>query len=582
MNSNSDRKTERLEKILKIQTIRRQLGRKPDPIHGMMEEFAASGLDCSDAVAERELQYWQGELIAQQLRPPVVTVPPLPADGQYVVIGNEVTTGRPVCVPLYGLCCGMIGIGTNGSGKTVLLATIIHGVPETVSIYAPDSKREICRILKKSRRKWLYVRPCERYVNILDCPTKDPHAYYLALLSMLAHLMELEDATWPEIASILAGIRQAVPAGSPMIALSELPNLLEKIGQQRKKGKFLTAAAKFRLLSMSYGDAARTRRGIDLTVRYSAVGMDYSGQAHMIRHVTDSEVLFRHIQKRAISGHGSPLKLLFVSDEGLDFFSKAFTTQPGSGRISIQDILTAQGRSYGIGRVTGIQWLNQADDSVIANSNTVIILRLPDYADARKACRAVGLPEEMASEIQNLTPGEGYWKSDLTQTALRIRIPFCDLGAYPSDTELSTLMEPEIRFMRENAILAPALAPGEASDINYSELLGSSPEPIVVSTVAPVSAAPVPPAPVTPIRLIADWAAFLAGVEANPDVNTSGLYSALKLSGYRGTKIKTELLDAGLIIVERVITTGRPAERIRITSNGKQSLEDFKRHEKGT
>lgn len=122
---------------------------------------------------------------------------------------------------------------------------------------------------------------------------------------------------------------------------------------------------------------------------------------------------------------------------------------------------------------------------------------------------------------------------------------------------------------------------GKFTDIDYSVLLGYSAAPVVVESVVPPVKEQLAPEAVKPLSLVADWAAFLAGVEANPDISTSGLYSVLRLSGYRGNKLKSELLNAGLIAVERIKTAGRPSDRITMTKLGQLSLEDFKRHESG-
>lgn len=582
MNRN-DNNMERTEKILRLRKLSQVTGNHTDPVMKMLEEFGGTGLRCADQALDMGINLCERQLAKSLLAGNPVVIPPPPQNTGHIIIGNEAESGQIVWLPLYSFCRGMVMIGTNGSGKTIALACIIFGLPATVRIYAPDSKHEIVRIFRKTARKWLYVKPDQRYANILDCPTDNPNAYYLGLLSLIAPLMELDDQTWPDIAKILNDIRVALPKSAPMPAIVELPALLENIGKLRKKAKFSTAAAKFRILAMAYGAAAYTRRGPDLWSRFSAISLDHFGVAHMVRHVTDGEVLFRYLNTRGIGGHTTDLDLLFGSDEGLDFLSRAFSTTAGSGKVSIQEILTAQGRSFGIGRVALFQSLAQADGSVLANSLTRLVFCIPDYPQAKALALAMGLPEEAAYDIQNLKPGECFLKSDIYPTTIRVRTLDQKLGGYPSETEIQALMQPEIDWMRDNSILAPREAGNGASDIDYAALLGYSVEPVVVATPAPIPA-PIP-SPVMPpvvsasasaVAIIADWAMFLEGVQSQPGNNTSAIYAALGLSGYKGNKLKTELLAAGLISVERVRSSGRPQERLNLTEAGKLSLEGFK------
>jgi hypothetical protein len=562
-----------------LKTLRQMSGMVKSPHLDLLEAVANAGLPSSAKAFEMAGSLCAKVALARQLMPVVTAKRTPPANQRYVIIGEDPITGENIFLLNSELCRGLGIVGGSGSGKTVTLYTLLCGIPEDVFLYAPDAKREVWRIFRNLPRRVLYVRPNERYINILECPTSDPVTYYTGLMDVWSRPLDLDDSTWPEVAGLLIEIRLALPKDKPMLALGEFPAVLEEVGERRKKAKFNTAAARFRVLAFGYGDAAWVRRGPDLASRYSGLGMDYTGVSHRIRHVTDAHYLYAHMQICNARGHKNDLDFVLVCDEGLDVFGHMFGTQSGSGHVSFQDIVTSQGRSFGLGRIITFQFVGQGDASVLNNSAAIIALPVSDHAGARAVAGALNIPVESAAELQDLPPLEGYVKTPTFTPAVRLKVQYTELGPYPSDVEIQAVMEPEIRWMRENSIMAARRDDGKFTDIDYSVLLGYSAAPVVLESAVPPVKEQVAPETAKPLSLVADWAAFLAGVEANPDISTSGLYSVLRLSGYRGNKLKSELLNAGLIAVERIKTTGRPSDRITMTKLGQLSLEDFKRHE---
>jgi len=572
------------KKMEELKLLRQMSGLVNSPHLDLFEMVANSGLPAADKAVETAATICFKETMARQLMPPVPAKRIPPANQRYVVIGVDAVTGENIFMLLSELCRGLCIIGGAGSGKTVTLSGLLCGIPDDVFLYAPDAKREVWRIFKNLRRRFLYVRPNERYINVLDLPSPDmdPVSYYTGLLDIWSRPLDLDDATWPEVASLLIEIRLALPKDKPMLALGELPALLKEVGERRKKTKFNTAAAKFHVLAIAYGDAAWVRRGPDLRSRYSALGMDYTGVSNRVRHVTDAQYLYSFMQLCTAKGHRNDLDTLLVCDEGLNVFGHMFGTQAGSGHVSFQDIVTSQGRSFGLGRIVTFQFVDQGDSSVLANSASIIALPVSDQAGARAVSGALNIPVESAADLQNCPPLSGYVKTPTFTPAVKLKVPYRELGPYASDAEIKLAMDPEINWMRANSIMAPSRDSAKFTDIDYSALLGYSAVPVTVATPQPPVTTPVAPAPEPAVPLVADWVIFLNGIEAHPDCGTAKLYATLGLSGHRGTKLKRELLAAGLIAVERIKTTGRPWERISLTTSGITSLGEFNRHEPRT
>ena len=577
MTTPMEQRLERCRQLEELRALRGMGGLENDPAMDVIMDVAQSGLPSAKRAIEMGMSHCFNAALARQLTPSAPLRRTPPANQPFVIIGQDAVTGDDVFLLHQELCRGVTIVGSTGSGKTVTLFGLLRGLPEAVFLYAPDTKREIWRIFRNLSRRSLYVRPNQRYVNVLECPTADPVTYYTGLMDVLSRILELDDATWPEVAALLIEVRMALPKDKPMLALAEFPPLLRATAERRKKAKFNTAAAKFLVLAIAYGDAAWVRRGPDLATRYSALGMDYSGVAHKVRHATDAHYLYAHMQVCTARGHNTDLDFLLVCDEGLDLFGRVFGSQPGSGHVSFQDMVGAQGRSFGFGRVALFQYAGQGDANALANSSSIIALPISEPIGAKAVAGILNMPPESAQMLQDLPPLEGFAKTPTFTPATPLTVKYTELGRFASDAEIQTAMEPEIRWMRENSIMAPRQEGGGFTDIDYSALLGYSAEPIAIESATPSTPPPQVPPSEPPIALVADWATFLRGVAANPDANTSGLYAAIGLSGYRGNKIKGELLAAGLITVVRVKTTGRPAERIEMTNLGEKSLAGFRK-----
>ena len=82
-------------------------------------------------------------------------------------------------------------------------------------------------------------------------------------------------------------------------------------------------------------------------------------------------------------------------------------------------------------------------------------------------------------------------------------------------------------------------------------------------------------APVDEKRLPYDKRRFLEYIKQNPGVFVTKIYKALGLSGYKGDRIKEQLIEEGLIVQDetRQGKGGKPAKPIALTDKGRKVLE---------
>lgn len=123
-----------------------------------------------------------------------------------------------------------------------------------------------------------------------------------------------------------------------------------------------------------------------LVIRLSEHRAAFSGMNQPLKHVTVLEEA-HNILKRSTSGGGQ---------EGADITGKS---------VEMLSNAIAEMRTWGEGFIIADQSPSAVDISAIRNTNTKIILRLPDEADRRIAGKSAGLDDEQLDELARLPRG---------------------------------------------------------------------------------------------------------------------------------------------------------------------------------
>ncbi len=111
------------------------------------------------------------------------------------------------------------------------------------------------------------------------------------------------------------------------------------------------------------------------------------------------------------SGMNLPLKHLTVLEEAHNILKRTSTEQNSESAnvtgkaVEMLSNAIAEMRTYGEGFVIADQSPNAVDISVIRNTNTKIIMRLPDEIDRRLAGKSAGLKDEQLDELSKLPKG---------------------------------------------------------------------------------------------------------------------------------------------------------------------------------
>lgn len=128
--------------------------------------------------------------------------------------------------------------------------------------------------------------------------------------------------------------------------------------------------------------------------------MSQGGMNKTLRHVTVLEEA-HNLLKRTSAGPGA---------EGADLAGKS---------VEMLANAIAEMRTYGEGFIIADQAPGLLDEAVIRNTNTKIILRLPDYTDRQLVGRAIGLNDDQIDELSKLKQGvAAVYQNDWVEAVL--------------------------------------------------------------------------------------------------------------------------------------------------------------------
>lgn len=115
--------------------------------------------------------------------------------------------------------------------------------------------------------------------------------------------------------------------------------------------------------------------------------------------------------RMAFSGMNQPLKHITVLEEAHNILKRTSTEQSSEGAniagkaVEMLSNAIAEMRTFGEGFIIADQSPNAVDISAIRNTNTKIIMRLPDENDRQLAGKSSGVNDEQIEEIAKLPKG---------------------------------------------------------------------------------------------------------------------------------------------------------------------------------
>ena len=165
-------------------------------------------------------------------------------------------------------------------------------------------------------------------------------------------------------------------------------------------------------------------------------------------------ILIMRLQERRMSqgGINLPLRHVTVIEEAHNLLKRTSTEQNSESSnllgksVEMISNAIAEMRTYGEGFIIVDQAPGLLDMSVIRNTNTKIIMRLPEYSDRELAGKAAGLTEKQIHELAKLPSGVAAVYQDQWIEPVLCKVNYYD--AKP--TEYKIIQEPRLRMQESD------------------------------------------------------------------------------------------------------------------------------------
>ncbi|MCK8827925.1 DUF87 domain-containing protein [Natroniella acetigena] len=302
-----------------------------------------------------------------------------------------------------------------------------------------------------------------RYTDLLKVnPFKFPDDIHV--LEHIDRLVEIFNACWPMYAAMPAVLKEAVERAyqirgwdldnsiciNPNInypnfndVLQVLPDLVEESGYSEKVKNDYLGALVTRVRSLTTGLTGRilTNNELDKDKLFNEnciIDLSRIGSVETKSLLMGILFMRLHEERYAnVNQANSKLKHVTVLEEAHNLLRRTSSEQSQESSnlqgksVEMISNAIAEMRSYGEGFIIADQSPNMLDQSVIKNTNTKIILRLPDEADRQLVGKAISLNEEQIIELAKLKTGVGaVYQNDWLEAVL------CSIDEYKDNNSL--------------------------------------------------------------------------------------------------------------------------------------------------
>ena len=501
-------------------------------------------------------------------------VPVLPS-GTAIEIGRTAVQGHTFCMPVTKAVHWLIA-GASGAGKTNLFCVVEKEIRDVIACTLVDHKDEGARFVHAVSGAVCIPLDKQRW-NLL-AGIGDQTAYIRYLSAQLARLMGLHPVTANAVQAKLLSLcsdRENLPS------VSDLAELFRILAQKEVRSNLHTASKGFEDLAAAMGRWAEVRAGKwpfndhmlnIIPLKDVPVSLEFFYISLLLKHMTDHA---------SLRGHSTNLRHILFFDEALSYMGREMAPTAGSGRTNQVAEMMRISRSYGFTIIAAVQSISNVQDAVVDNAGVFIAFRANSVQEAKCCCRRLGFNESRYIEIMNLETGTAWVIAPHCRTAVKIKVPFVDLGEYPSEAAITRQMAPVWTEWDNQTVFSPTRPKADAV-LDFRKILGETqtPESTEPQTsdeadnMDEMSRGPVTqpnrPVPDDP-AILSEYFAMLRSCEAHPDFGAAAHYKVLGWSGGRGNRVKNRLIELGWIEAVRIASPqgGRPKETLQLTETGR-------------
>lgn len=418
---------------------------------------------------------------------------PAQAGQQRIKLGNLYHMGQedpnaPIALDTESLSMHTFITGSTGSGKSNTVFQLLHELQRKKKhfLVVEPAKGEYKNVFGGMPDVRVYGTNPQKAELLRINPFKFPSDIHI--LEHLDRLVEIFNAAWPmyaampavlkdsiERAYIAAGwdLRKSVNRYSPLLfptfqdVLEQIQVVLNESAYSADNKGDYTGALTTRLKSLTNGLNGMIFCCNDIPDKElfdENVVIDLSRVGSVETKSLIMGLLVMKLQEYRLSesnGVEKPLEHVTVLEEAHNLLKRTSTEQSAEGSnlagkaVEMLANAIAEMRAYGEGFIIADQAPGLMDMSVIRNTNTKIILRLPDQSDRELVGRAAGLNDKQIIELSKLAKGvAAVYQNDWIEAVL-CKVTHCRTSSRPYDFTPSPDLQEDSRLTQ--SLLEPLL-----------------------------------------------------------------------------------------------------------------------------
>ncbi|OON99800.1 MAG: hypothetical protein ATN35_10770 [Epulopiscium sp. Nele67-Bin004] len=416
--------------------------------------------------------------------------------GNLYHMGSEDTT-QPIVFDKESLTSHMLVTGSTGSGKSNALYQILNELnrQKIPFLVVEPAKGEYKNIFGNKEGVNVFGTNIRKSPLLKINPFKFPDDIHV--LEHIDKLIEILNVCWPMYAAMPAILKDAVIRAYeskgwdlnysvnkystpiyPMFSdvLQQIYNVMNtsEYAEEQKSNYIGALATRVKSLTNGINGQIFTNREID-----SEVLFDQNTIIDLSR-VTSSEtkslimgILVMRLQEYRISqgGMNKPLQHVTILEEAHHLLKRTSTEQSTEGAnvigksVEMLSQSIAEMRTYGEGFIIVDQSPNMLDMSAIRNTNTKIILRLPDVSDRDLCGKSANLDDEQITELARLSTGVAtVYQNNWLEPIL------CKINKVQSDDNIYDYTPPELNNRVIDTVIDSTEVLKMLSERNYSSI----------------------------------------------------------------------------------------------------------------
>ena len=497
---------------------------------------------------------------------------PDPSELQGEVFLGHTEDGHRVQLPLscFGARGDVMVTGIKGAGKTSLLKFLAAQLAEHLGVLVFDTEHEYGQILPALDQKFLVLEFADYRRNLFVPPDGCRIDAWLELMkTYLREDFQIEDSAINLFGQVCAAVQRG---GAPLmlpIVLTELRRSVYRSQSQKALINRITG------LLNATGEVFAAGRGIDVTLLGTrSVVIVPEGTGLVARSLFYHDLYTWFAKSREFSTERG-LQNIWIFDEAHTLFSRLVANRnPVAEPLAFQMFRMA--RKRGIGLLVGDQIPNMEHPIVRGNIGLKIIFRLADFGAVQLYSRALGLSPEQQHGLLNLPPRVALVHHPDIPKPFLVRLPDLQFRQLTAEqlTEhrrysLQVLGLADEVLPRERGLTEPPSSQPVADTGMASEEPSTEHSPVSELATTPTATAE---------PLSNDTQAYLVDIARDPFLEATQRDRRLGHSGWKGNRVRAELVERGLVRLVRVNTyrRGGAFTACEVTQQGRGLLQEIK------